>query len=51
MLQVCVIVRIGCEGSGGYVRQEDATLVTSDGHFEGLPGVVYFSKGGLSPAL
>lgn len=27
-------------------RQEEATLVTSDGHFEGLPGVVYLSKRG-----
>jgi len=25
-------------------RQEEATLVTADGHFEGLPGVVYLSK-------
>lgn len=25
-------------------RQEDATLVTSDAHFEGLPGVVYLAK-------
>lgn len=28
----------------GWTRQYNATLITADDHFEGLPDVIYFPK-------